>query len=84
VVAAVGNEQATARAFNLVDCYARWADWAQMACEIAGRDDVEIDFSSPEKPQNDFTKDAVRSLGVDPSRGHDGIREFLQQLHDLV
>lgn len=78
-VACVGNEAANASVYNLVDCYARWADWAQMACELMG-EQREIDKSSPEQPKNVFTKDAAQSLGVHLDRGHDGIRAHLKEL----
>ena len=79
VVATVGNPAAAGRAFNLVDCYARWSDWAVMACELLDLKAV-LDDSSPEKPHNTFTKDAAESLGVKLDRGHDGIREHLREL----
>lgn len=78
-VACVGNAEAAGRAYNLVDCYARWADWALIAAELLGID-AKVDTSSPASPKNVFTKDAVRSLGVDLDRGHDGIRSYLRQL----
>ena len=79
VVATVGNPAVAGRAFNLVDCYARWSDWAVMACELLDLKAV-LDDSSPEKPHNTFTKDAAESLGVKLDRGHDGIREHLREL----
>lgn len=79
IVAAVGNPGAAGKPFNLVDCYARWADWAVMAADILGID-ADIDLSSPSQPRNMFTKDAVQSLGVQLNRGHDGIREHLREL----
>ena len=78
-VACVEREDANGRVYNLVDCYARWADWALMACEIMGVQ-REIDTSSPEQPKNLFTKDAAESLGVTLDRGHEGIREHLHEL----
>jgi len=81
VAAAIGNDRAIAQPFNLVDCYARWADWARMACEIIGRTDLEIDFSSPAEPKNTFSKAAVQqTLGVSMDRGHEGIRDHLREL----
>lgn len=77
--AMVGNESVAGRAYNLVDCYARWADWARLAAEILGIS-ADIDFSSPEAPRNIFTKDAARSLGVPLDRGLDGIRAYLREL----
>ena len=77
--ATVGNPEAAGRAYNLADCYARWADWARLAARLLGVD-VEIDMSSPAEPKNVFTKDAVQSLGVGMDRGHEGIREHLREL----
>lgn len=82
-VACIGNPDANAQVYNMVDCYARWADWAQMACDLLGTN-VEIDTSSPAEPQNMFTKDAVQSLGVSLNRGHDGIRQHLHELIDTM
>ncbi|MCK4871576.1 MAG: NAD(P)-dependent oxidoreductase [Phycisphaerales bacterium] len=79
VAAVVGNSDAAGRAFNLVDCYARWADWARLACELMGIS-IQIDFSTPPKPKNTFTKDAAQSLGVAMDRGHAGIRAYLREL----
>ncbi len=78
-VACVGNPDAAGKAYNLVDCYARWADWALIAADLLGVQ-VEVDTSSPSEPRNTFTKDAVRSLGVNLNRGHEGIREYLREL----
>jgi nucleoside-diphosphate-sugar epimerase len=79
VVATVGNPDANGKVYNLADCYARWADWAQWAAEILGVK-TDIDMSSPAHPQNTFTKDAATSLGVTLDRGHDGIKQHLGQL----
>jgi nucleoside-diphosphate-sugar epimerase len=79
-VAAVGNPEAAGRAFNLADCSARWADWAGWIAELLGIE-ARIDFSSPPRPRNQFTKDAARSvLGVALDRGHEGIRAHLRDL----
>lgn len=82
-VATLGNPEAAGKAYNLVDCYARWADLAAMVAEILGVD-ATIDLSSPAQAKNTFTRDAVRSLGVDLDRGHDGIREHLRELIAVV
>lgn len=82
-VAALSNPAAAGRPFNMVDCYARWADWALMACEILGVE-ASIDMSSPAQPKNMFTKDAVQELGVRMERGHEGIREYLRRLIALM
>lgn len=79
VAAVVGNPSAAGRAYNMADCYVRWADWAKMGAEVLGVKAV-IDFSSPERPKNEFTKDAVRSLGVALARGPGGIRAYLEEL----
>ena len=78
-VAAIERDEANGRAFNLVDCYARWADWAKIAVEVLGVD-ADIDFSSPEAPQNHFDVAAARSLGVGLNRGAAGIRKHLKEL----
>jgi nucleoside-diphosphate-sugar epimerase len=78
-VAAVERDEANGRAFNLVDCYARWADWAKIAAEVLGMD-AKIDVSSPEAPQNQFDVTAARSLGVGLNRGVKGIRKHLKEL----
>ena len=83
VVGCLGNDAAEARIVNLVDCYARWADWGRIACELMNAE-VEIDLSSPEQPRNNFSKDVARSLGVDLNRGHDGIRAHLKQLLEIM
>jgi hypothetical protein len=62
-----------------VDCYARWADWAAITAELLGVE-ADIDMSSPDHPVNEFSKEAVRKLGVMLDRGHDGIREHLAAL----
>jgi nucleoside-diphosphate-sugar epimerase len=83
VAAVVGNDAANGEAYNLVDCYARWADWAKMACEVMGIE-VDIDMSSPEQPKNVFRKDKVQALGVEMDRGHEGIRAYLRELIETV
>jgi len=69
--------------YNMADCYARWADLAQMAAEALGVD-AEIDTSSPAQSANVFTKDAVQTLGVKLDRGHDGLRAHMAQLVELM
>ncbi len=80
---AVGRDDVAGRPFNLVDCYARWADWAEMGASILGVD-VEIDRSSPTEPKNTFLKAEASSLGVPLDRGHDGIRRFLAELVEAM
>ena len=82
-VAMVGNPEAAGKMYNVVDCYARWADWAKIAAELLDVE-MDIDFSSPSKPKNVFTKDAVQSMGVNMDRGHEGIRAYLRELIDLM
>lgn len=83
IVACVGNPEANAKVVNLVDCYARWADWATYACEIMGVQ-REIDFSSPSQPKNAFAKDAANALGIALDRGHEGIKQHLRELLERV
>jgi nucleoside-diphosphate-sugar epimerase len=78
-VATIGNPVAAGNAFNLVDCYARWSDWAHFAAELLDVSAV-IDDSSPAQSKNEFAKDATRTLGVHPDRGHEGIRIHLREL----
>jgi len=83
-ISAAERPDASGMAFNLVDCYARHADWARMACEVLGTR-VEIDASSPASPKNEFSKERThRVLGVEMERGHDGIREHLRELAAVV
>lgn len=79
IVATLGNDDAAGKAYNLVDCYARWADWALMARDILGLD-LPVDTSSPAEPRNIFLKDAAQSLGVGINRGHEGIKLHLTEL----
>ncbi len=84
VAALVGNDDARGRAYNLVDCYARWADWAAIAADIM-RIRPEIDMSSPPEPKNTFDTTKARALpGVRLDRGHEGIRKHLQKLIDTM
>ena len=80
VVACVGNAKAAGKAFNLVDCYARWSDWATIAAGVMG---VRADIPEPSraKPDNMFDSALVdRLLGVPLQRGHEGIRTHLMEL----
>lgn len=80
VAGAVGNDRVAGRPFNLVDCYARYADWASFAAEQLGVR-ADIDTSSPEHPLNTFDTAAARDiLGVGLDRGHEGIRRHLGEL----
>ncbi len=86
IVACVGNDAAAGRPFNLVDCYARWADWARIAGEVLGVD-AKVCETSPPSPKNVFLKDEAKGLGVRGEfleRGHEGIRAHLQQLADAM
>jgi nucleoside-diphosphate-sugar epimerase len=83
VVGLVDNPAGAGRAFNLVDCYARWADWAKLGAEVLGVD-AQIDESSPALPRNMFEKAAARELGVGLDRGHEGIRRHLAELAERM
>ncbi|MFG0331658.1 MAG: NAD-dependent epimerase/dehydratase family protein [Phycisphaerales bacterium] len=80
---ALETKASAGQPFNLVDCYARWADWAQMAADLLGVE-AKVDESSPAEPKNIFSKDAARELGVQLERGHDGIREYLSELIEAM
>ena len=79
-VAAIDNANASPHVYNLVDCYARWSDWARIVAEELGCE-VEIDESSPSTPNNSFTtKDVTDDLGVMLNRGMNGIRNHIKEL----
>jgi nucleoside-diphosphate-sugar epimerase len=82
-VAALTHERAAGQPINMVDCYARWADWALMAQALLGTN-VEIDTSSPPAPRNTFSKELAEALGVKLDRGHEGIRAHLEDLIGLM
>ena len=83
-LACIGNPKASPRVYNLVNCYARWADWASLANEELGCD-VEIDTSSPDSPMNTFeTSDVTNDLGVEVHRGMDDIRNAVKELLDAT
>jgi len=75
-------DRASGRPFNLVDCYARWCDWADLAAEVLGiaPESLDVDRSSPPRPNNDFDVSATRALGVPLDRGHAGIRAHLEEV----
>lgn len=80
VSALVGNPAAKGQAYNLVDCYARWGDWAQLAADIM-QIRPRIDLTSPPNAENTFDVSKARSLpGVGLNRGHEGIRGHLETL----
>ncbi|MCI0364295.1 MAG: NAD(P)-dependent oxidoreductase [Phycisphaerales bacterium] len=83
LTACVGHSSVAGQPYNLVDCYARWSDWAQMAAQLLGVK-AQIDMSSPPQPKNIFAKDAARSLGVALDRGHKGIEDHLRELISLM
>ena len=82
--ATVEREDVKSGVFNAADCYARWADWAQIAAEELGAADARIDMSSPPGPKNVFAKHAVQALGIGMDRGFDGIRAHVRDLIDRM
>jgi len=79
-VACINNENASPSVYNLVDCYARWSDWASMIATELGVD-ATIDDSSPPAPANAFdTSDVTNDLGVLLNRGTDGIQTCIKEL----
>jgi nucleoside-diphosphate-sugar epimerase len=79
ITALVGHPGAAGQVYNLADCYARHGDWAALAAEVLGIK-AEIDLSSPPKPQNTFSREAVRTLSINLDRGHLGIKQHLRDL----
>ncbi|MDP6601258.1 MAG: NAD(P)-dependent oxidoreductase [Phycisphaerales bacterium] len=70
--------------YHLVDCYARWGDWATMTAELLDID-ADIDLSSPASPRNMFdTTNVTCDLGVPLDRGHAGIRDHLRMLIEAI
>ena len=83
-IACIGNPQASPRVYNLVNCYARWADWASIANEELGSD-IEIDRSSPPSSINTFdTTYVTNDLGVEVHRGMGDIRKAIKELVDAT
>ena len=81
IVAASTTDRSSGQSYNLVDCYARWSDWATIACEELGVSAAEIDMSDPPQPKNQFVCDkAAADLGVTFTRGHEGIRAHLREV----
>lgn len=84
-VGALSSSAAAGRPINLVDCYARWSDWAHMAQELLGTRCV-IEDTSPPSPRNLFSKEAAMSVipeaarGLFLNRGLGGIRAHLAGL----
>lgn len=79
-IACINNANASPCVYNLVDCYARWADWATLTAQTIGSD-IEIDMSSPPEPANTFDTSKVnKDLGVSLDRGFEGIREYIKDL----
>ena len=83
VMGVLDNPAAAGQAYNLVDCYARWADWAVMARTLLGGE-CEIDTSSPDQAKNTFSKDAANSIGVKLDRGHEGIKTHIAELIERI
>lgn len=81
MMASIEKPEASGQVYNLVDCYARWSDWAHIIAEEAGVEDAVIDDSSPAAPKNTFDVDAVRALvGSGFDRGLDGIRTHVREM----
>lgn len=84
MVRSLNCQSADGSIYHLADCYARWSDWGEMACEILGQQ-VEIDDSSPEQPKNMFTTDELaQDLNLPLDRGHTGIKDHLKELAALI
>jgi nucleoside-diphosphate-sugar epimerase len=76
---ALTQPEAAGRVYNLVDCYARWSDWATWIAAELGID-ADIDDSSPAEPKNAFDVTAARELGAGLDRGHEGLRAHVREM----
>ncbi len=82
-IAAVDTPEASPCVYNLVDCYARWCDWARVISDRLGVE-VEIDESSASSPKNMFDTSATsKELGVPMDRGFDGIISHIDEMISL-
>ena len=80
LLAAATRPDIPPRPYNLVDCYARWTDWAAIAADELGLQ-LDLDMSDPPHPQNHFNVDAARrDLAVPLDRGREGIRAHIRNL----
>jgi len=83
LAAADRSEQAPG-IYHLAELYARWCDWAELACGLLDTE-VSIDRSSPPHPRNQFETTRLESeLGLRLDRGMEGIRTHLSQLLDRM
>ena len=79
-VACLDNAAASPEIYHLVDCYARWGDWAVMTAELLDLE-LDVDLSSPTASRNMFdTENVKRDLGVSLDRGFDGIRKHIASM----
>ena len=79
-IACIDNENASPSVYNLVDCYARWSDWALLIADELGVE-ATIDDSSPTAPANSFdTTDVNTDLGVMLNRRTKGIQTYIKEL----
>ncbi len=70
--------------YHLADCYARWSDWAAMACEVLGLESPP-EGESPTRPRNMFNDSKLEhELGLRLDRGMDGIRAHLKELDEAM
>ncbi|MBC8203194.1 MAG: NAD(P)-dependent oxidoreductase [Planctomycetes bacterium] len=83
-IACIGNPKSSPRVYNLVNCYARWADWATFAAKALGID-INIDTSSPPAPINTFeTEYVTEDLGVKLNRGIQDIEKAVKELLNVM
>lgn len=84
-VRAVELDEATGKAFNLADCYAKYTLLGKFAAEALGLppDRVEVDSGPPAKNRFD-TSAAANVLGVRLDRGEAGLRAYMRELVDAV
>ena len=84
VAASLDRPRPSTGIYHLADCYARWADWGLMAADLLGVE-AKVDRESPTSSKNVFTKDSItRELGLTIDRGHDGIKQHLASLLEMM
>jgi len=85
IVRAIEREEASGRAFNLADCYAKRTRFAEHAVEILGLDEAMVEPDTGPPARNMFSKEATRGvLGVGLDRGDDGLREHMRALIEAI
>ncbi|TVQ30699.1 MAG: NAD(P)-dependent oxidoreductase [Phycisphaeraceae bacterium] len=81
IVRAVERDEASGRAFNLADCYAKHTLLGKLAAEQMGLDPAMVELDEGPPAKNMFSKEATREiLGVELERGEAGLRDAMGEL----